>query len=111
MIRFVDFQNSFFRLTDEKETLLIFSGIWSFARYLDISSEEFVNRFLEDIKNIAETKTVIMPTFYWNFIKNKKYDPLTCKSHQGVISESFRHALNCQRTMHPINSYVVLGKK
>lgn len=111
MIRYLDFQNSFFSFTDEKEILVVFSGIWSFARDLDISSKEFVNLFLEDIKTISETKTVIMPAFNWDFIKNKKYDPLMSKSYQGVISESFRHTLNSQRTMHPINSYVVIGKK
>ena len=36
---------------------------------------------------------------------------LASKSMQGVISESFRLLPNSQRSFHPINSYVVLGRK
>jgi len=62
------------------------------------------------IKKIGKNGTLLVPTFNYNFLKKKKFDPLKDKSQIGFFSETFRLIEKKNRSCHPVFSFLIIGK-
>lgn len=77
-----------------------------------LSKELFMDLLVKIFKYIVgENGTIIMPTFSYSFCKNEIFDINNTPSTVGVLTEYFRNLPNVSRTMHPIFSFAVYGKK
>lgn len=59
----------------------------------------------------AETATIVLPTFCWDFYKGKRYDPSESRCNTGCLNEHLRHQPAYARTAHPAFSHIVRGKR
>lgn len=112
MLDYDEFQREFTRLTEGHEKLLLFSGIWAITRFIQLPPRDFVERFLLYLQKLAneEGKTIVMPTFCWEFCRTGEFDYENSRSPQGVLTEQFRLLEGTSRTQHPINNYSVIGR-
>lgn len=68
--------------------------------------------FISDLINAAgKHSTLVMPTFNFNFDKDKVFNPDTTPSHNGVITECFRKYIGVKRTLNPMQSLAIYGEK
>lgn len=69
------------------------------------------NILLNELKKIIGTKgTIIVPTFSFNFIKKKIFNPNLTKSDLGYFSNFFLKDKTTIRSLHPTNSVSSWGK-
>ena len=61
--------------------------------------------------SFGKNKTYIFPTFNFNFSKNNVWHYYKSTSQTGVLSEYFRKNISKIRTIHPIHSVCLFGKK
>ena len=60
---------------------------------------------------IGSDKTYLFPTFSFSFMKTKCWDYNKTPSEVGILSEYFRKKISSNRTIHPIHSISMYGKK
>lgn len=92
------------------EVVFVFSGIWAFAKFLDVQSGDVAQAILKSICHVVtEKRTLVMPAYNFSFCTTGYFDARTTPSESGVITELFRQMDGVQRTQSPINSYCVNG--
>ena len=62
-------------------------------------------------KGLGNDKTFIVPTINLNFVRTKIWDKKKSQSKSGFFSEYFRKNISIRRTIHPIHSVSIFGKK
>lgn len=96
----------------EDEIVFVFSGLWSFANFLDVPVRESPRLVLDSIRNVVSgRRTLIMPAYNWSFCSTRSFDVRETPSEVGVISELFRKMPGVARTFSPINSHCVTGPR
>ncbi len=102
----------------EKQLLKTFSSIKIKEKYIiihsDITGLVFENFSLDILwkiisSTLGKNKTYIFPTF--TFKNNKNWDYYKSKSETGLLSEYFRENVANMRTIHPLHSVAIYGKK
>jgi aminoglycoside 3-N-acetyltransferase len=99
-------------ITGDDEVVVIFSGIWMFGSLLGVPGKEIPRYILDTIcESIGKHRTVLLPTYTYEFTRTRIYDPQTSQPETGVLP---MHALTrpeFTRTLNPLNSYAVSGPK
>ncbi len=92
------------------KVILLYSGLWSLINKLDFKKNVSKN-FLNIIEEIAEKKTLILPSFSGaSFIKTKKFNiKKSLDNKNGILSVEALSRNYYYRTPQPIHSYLVLG--
>ena len=94
---------------DDGRPLVIYSGIWQFARRLEVPTREIPHRLIEVILNVAgPDRTVLMPTYTGGF-REGVVDLDTEPSRTGVLTEAFRKHPDTLRTASAFFSFACSG--
>lgn len=94
---------------DDGRPLVIYSGIWQFARRLELPTREIPHRLIEVILNVAgPDRTVLMPTYTGGFVDGI-IDLDTEPSRTGVLTEAFRKHPATLRTASAFFSFACSG--
>lgn len=102
-----------FRLLGLKkgETVCVHSQLYSLGKPL-LSKKEYLNVLVNALKQVVgENGTVIMPAFSYSFCEKEVFDVQNSKSKVGLLTEFFRNSEGIARTVHPIFSFSVWGKR
>lgn len=97
-------------ISNDTDIYVVHGGIWSFANKIDAPPQEIpqiIIRILVDI--IGPSKTLLMPTYTFNFPKTKIYDIRASKPSTGVLAQSFLNWPKVKRSYKPIFNYAILG--
>lgn len=93
------------------DTVCVHSQIFSFGKSL-LPKKEILNTLVLILKNaVGDEGTILMPTFSYSYCKGEVYDVEKSKSDVGILTEYFRMLPDVERTMHPIFSFAVWGKR
>ncbi|MBZ7955332.1 AAC(3) family N-acetyltransferase [Campylobacter molothri] len=106
----IDLIETFYQLGIKNgDILCVHVQLFKFGKPL-LPRNEFLQTILECFfEAIGKDGTLIMPTFTYNFCKNKIYDKQESKSEVGILTEYFRKLKNVQRTNDPIFSFAIKG--
>lgn len=110
---FSDFVNKLNTLgVMEGDTIFVHSDITVFGK-LAVKNKDFLLKTLVDAlkKCVGESGTIIMPTFTYSFCRGEVFDLDNSKSTVGILTEYFRKLPEVKRTVQPIFSCAVYGKK
>lgn len=107
-----DLQNALRSLGIEKgNTVCVHSQIYSLG-IAGMPRNEYLNMILKVFKDaVGKDGTIIMPTFSYSFCDNQVFDLQNSKSAVGILTEFFRNSEGVSRTLHPIFSFSVWGKR
>lgn len=94
------------------DTIFVHSDIAVFGK-LAVKNREFLLKTLVDVLKecVGEEGTIIMPTFTYSFCRGEAFDVENSKSTVGILTEYFRKLQETVRTLQPIFSCAVSGKK
>lgn len=63
------------------------------------------------IRRIGVNGSIVLPAYNYNFTKKKYFDYLKSKSEVGILSNYFLKKYPKKRTVNPIFSHILIGKK
>ena len=93
------------------DTLMIY-GDAGIAAQINSKKKDKLKIFFDQlIHYIGNRGTILVPTFTYTFCKKKIYHIKKTPSDLGMFSENFRKRKNIKRTLHPIFSFSIYGKK
>ncbi len=97
----------------KNDTLFIHSDVAAFGKIGEITDKNaFLALLLNAFKEAVGSKgTIIMPTFTYSFCKHEPYSVQKSPSTVGIFTEYFRKQKGVVRTLHPIFSAAVWGRK
>ena len=107
VLNFNNLTNQLNKLNIKENFIIVHSDLHKhqfFAKNLDIFWQTL-------LKCLGKNKTYIIPTFTTNFVKFKFWDYYKSKSQTGIFSEYFRKNIADIRSIHPIHSVAIWGKK
>ena len=107
-----DIKNALVNVGVQKgDVIMVHSDIKSFGRLGTPDRNFLLQNLIDAIKeSVGSNGTIVMPTFTYNFFKNKPYDITNSKSVVGVLTEYFRKQPDVSRTLHPTHCVAILGK-
>lgn len=110
--RVCDLQDALWRLGIEKgDTVCVHSQIYSLGM-ARMPRNEYMNMIIKVFKEaVGEDGTVIMPAFSYSFCENQVFDVQNSRSTVGLLTEFFRNSEDVSRTVHPIFSFCVWGRR
>lgn len=93
------------------DTVCIHSQIYSLG-IPAMPRNEYLNMILKVFKEaVGDDGTVIMPAFSYSFCEKQIFDVQHSKSTVGLLTEFFRNSRDVSRTVHPIFSFSVWGRR
>lgn len=93
------------------DTVCVHSQIYSLG-IPGMPRTEYMNMILKVLKEaVGEEGTLIMPAFSYSFCEKQVFDVQKSKSTVGVLTEFFRNSEDVSRTVHPIFSFSVWGRR
>lgn len=107
-----DLQNALYMLgIRQGDTICVHSQIYSLG-IPGMSRTKYLNTLLNVLKEaVGSDGTVIMPAFSYSFCENEVFDVQNSKSTVGLLTEFFRNSEGVSRTVHPIFSFCVWGRR
>lgn len=114
MIAEKDIFKAFSEVISEKdEVVVIYSGIFSFISKISFKTKKIPEKILNIIEEIVTKKrTLILPSFSANsFLKNYKFDIKKTIDNVGLIPKIALKRKKYYRTLQPLHSYLIFGKK
>lgn len=94
------------------ETLFIHSRVSAFGKFLLFDRDAFFREIEQAFMDIVGHEgTLVMPTFSYSFCNKEIFDVDNTPSTVGVLTEHFRTQPGVARTVHPIFSVAVWGKR
>ena len=91
--------------------IMVHSDIKSFGRLATSDRDFLLQTLIDAVKESGGNGgTIIMPTFTYNFFKNKPYDIKNSKSVVGALTEYFRNQKDVSRTLHPTHCVAIWGR-
>ncbi len=99
-------------LIQEGDIVYVISDIFQLAKTAMENNEEFdLNIFLDTITaKVGKSGTVLVPTFNWDFCKEKTFDYDKTPSMTGALGNAALRKSDFARTKHPIYSFCVWGQ-
>ncbi|OFZ67260.1 MAG: hypothetical protein A3D92_23995 [Bacteroidetes bacterium RIFCSPHIGHO2_02_FULL_44_7] len=98
-------------ITNDDEVVVIFSGIWMLIA-LGVPVKELPTYVLDIIcEFIGKDRTVLLPTYTYDYTRTRIYDPKFSKPETGVLPARALTRPEFVRTLNPLNSYAVAGPK
>lgn len=112
-IYYRDFVSSLKKVGVRKgDVVFVHSDISVFGKLAVMDADILLLALVDSIKeSVGESGTVIMPTFCYSFGNNEVFDVLKTKSKVGVLTEFFRKQPCTVRTIQPIYSVAIWGKR
>lgn len=93
------------------DTVCVHSQIYSLG-IAGMPRNVYLNTILNVLKEaVGEDGTLIMPAFSYSFCEKQVFDVQKSKSTVGVLTEFFRNSEGVSRTVHPIFSFSVWGRR
>lgn len=107
-----DLQNALWELGIGKgDTICVHSQIYSLGM-AGMPRNEYLNTILNVLKEaVGENGTIIMPVFSYSFCEKQVFDVQKSESTVGLLTEFFRNSEDVSRTVHPIFSFSVWGRR
>lgn len=107
-----DLQNALWELgIREGDTICVHSQLYSLGMAA-MPREEYLSRIIKVLKEaVGENGTIIMPAFSYSFCKKQVFDVQESRSTVGLLTEFFRNSEDVSRTVHPIFSFSVWGRR
>lgn len=107
-----DLQNALQELgIRQGDTVCVHSQIYSLGMPR-MSRSEYLKTILNVLKEaVGESGTIIMPAFSYSFCEKEVFDVQNSKSTVGLLTEYFRNSEGVSRTVHPIFSFSVWGRR
>lgn len=94
------------------DTLFVHSDTRVFGKLALASKELFLRALVEVLEeSVGKEGTVIMPTFSYSFCNEQTFDKRETPSTVGVLTDFFRKEVGVERSLHPLFSVAVWGKK
>lgn len=108
-----DFAKAFKKVGIKKgDVIFIYSDISAFGRISVSDRDLFLGSLVEILKqSVGKGGTIIMPTFTYSIGKGKVFDLNDSPSTVGALTEYFRNLPNVKRTLDPILSVAIWGKR
>lgn len=92
------------------ERILIHSDIlFGFKLPLHKDKNTFIESHMDKIMSVINQKTIIFPTFNYDFCKGEDYSLINSPSQVGILSEYFRTNIANWRTNVPVFSFAGMG--
>lgn len=80
-----------------------------FAIYWD---KKFVHNTIDTLIELMKNKTLVMPSFSFDFCDNGIYDVNKSPTYCGIVSSNFMHRKDVKRTIHtPMHNVSIFGEK
>ena len=93
------------------DTICVHSQIYSLGK-AGMLRNDYLNMILKVLKEaVGENGTIIMPAFSYSFCDKQIFDVQESKSTVGILTEFFRNSEGVSRTVHPIFSFSVWGRR
>lgn len=93
------------------DTVCVHSQTYSLGM-AGMPKNQYLNMLLKTIKEaVGDNGTIIMPAFSYSFCEKQTFDVQKSKSTVGLLTEFFRTSEGVVRTIHPIFSFSVWGKR
>lgn len=110
--RVCDLQKALQELEIRKgDTICVHSQIYSLGMP-GMPRSEYLNTILNVLKEaVGENGTLIMPVFSYSFCEKQVFNVQESKSTVGLLTEFFRNSEGVLRTVHPIFSFAVWGRR
>lgn len=107
-----DLQNALSELgIRQGDTICIHSQIYSLGM-AEMPKNEYLNTILNVLKEaVGKNGTIIMPVFSYSFCEKQVFDVQKSQSTVGLLTEFFRNSEDVSRTVHPIFSFSVWGRR
>jgi len=113
-VKVIDIENSL-RITglDSGDIVMVHSRLFSLGRVAPgITKDYFTDLFIDTLLDVIGPEgTLIFPTFTFSTCKTGVFDVAKTGSEVGVLSERARHRKDSVRTLHPIFSVALFGKR
>jgi aminoglycoside 3-N-acetyltransferase len=94
------------------DIILVHSDISVFGKLVSNNRGFLFSSLINVLKDaVTEDGLIIMPTFSYSFCNNCVFDPEKTKSKVGVLTDFFRTQPGVVRTVHPIFSFALWGKR
>ncbi len=94
------------------DVVFVHSDIAAFGKLATNNRELLMDNIIWALKDaVGEEGTIIMPAFTYSFCRSKEYDQQYSPSTVGVLTEYFRKQPEVDRTLHPIFSAAIWGKR
>jgi aminoglycoside 3-N-acetyltransferase len=114
MLKAEDILNQFTSLNYENsDIVVIYSGIWMIGANIDLPPKDVPVLLLDCLCEYADRhhKTILLPSYTYNFTKTKKFDLAKSKPETGVLAEFALSKEGFRRTSSPLNSYLAYGPR
>jgi len=99
-------------IPDSTDSVVIHSGLWGILRHIEGASEDFPARIVDRLLGWArEGRTVVLPTYAFEFPRTHVFDLVRTKATTGIIAETFMSHPDVLRMAQPMNSYAVAGPR
>lgn len=107
-----DLQNVLYELgIRQGDTVCVHSQIYSLGM-AGMARDQYLTTIVNVLKEaVGEKGTLIMPAFSYSFCEKEVFDVQKSKSTVGLLTEFFRNSEGVSRTIHPIFSFSVWGKR
>jgi len=94
------------------DVLFVHSDISVFGKLATANTEFLLGSLVRALKEtVGPDGTIIMPTFTYSFCKGETYDPARTRSTVGALTEYFRNCPGVRRTIQPIFSVAIWGRR
>jgi hypothetical protein len=96
----------------DDECIWISGGIWTFASRLGWPVAETPSRVLDVVLDvIGPSRTLLLPSYTFSYAKTRQYDSVETPPETGVLQKAALGNPAFQRTVKPINNYLVTGPR
>ena len=105
-------EEKFRRVGVKKGDTVMIHGDAGVAALLKTKKHNKIQALFDELqKFIGKKGTILIPSFSYSACFGKTFDVNKSPSTLGLFSESFRKRSNVKRTLHPIFSFTIYGKK
>lgn len=94
------------------EVVVLYSALWGFGHRFGMRPEALTGALIEaTLETLNPSCTLLMPTFFADFPRTRRFDLVLGKPYTGALPDRFRAWPNVQRTRQPMDSYAVYGPR
>jgi aminoglycoside N3'-acetyltransferase len=99
-------------ISPDDEIVCVLSRIWTIARILEWDIKEIPVRLLDVIEDVVgPDRTLVLPSFYTAFAKERAFDLARSKPDTGVIPLCAFERPDYIRTLKPMNNFIAKGPR
>lgn len=99
-------------IAKDADVIVLHSGLFGFANRLDVPPRDIPGLVLDIVDDIVgPDRTLVMPTFFFGFPRERKYDDVLTRPDTGAIAQLFMNRPTSTRSAQPMNSYAVEGPR